>query len=289
MYFNQIRRLDADTGFALWMVPWPILINHQPQHSFLVFIVYILVLPAHREPPLLGEFQEEDLPTKQPTKQILGQLWDSSSFSYFLWLMLCFSAVDWSVYSSVSDWWNLTSRHVSSATPVLPACLETLKNLQYNTIQWQLHKLVVTEWKSLQLRGFLATHSLNCTSPVTTFPVYSVLYFHNDPQPFIYPEQIKKQGKNNWFLAALSCVYSRCSLYLTIRMFWHHIVMCELDAVTTGAVNHLVVQLFKMYWHHHYNSTFAYCDSEGVLYYLYEPNNIRAGLNCRVAHSDQFS
>ncbi len=110
-----------------WMVLYLILINHQPQHCLLVFID-ILVLPVHSEPPFLVGFQEEDLPTKQPTKQILGQLWDSSSFSFFLWLMPCFPAAYWSVYGSVSDWWSFTSRHVSSAAPVLPARSETLKN-----------------------------------------------------------------------------------------------------------------------------------------------------------------
>lgn len=131
MQVIQIRRLDAQRGLGLWMVLYLILINHQPQHCLLVFID-ILVLPVRSEPPFLGGFQEEDLPTKQPTKQILGQLWDSSSFSFFLWLMLCFPAVDWSVYGSASDWWSFTSRHVSSAAPVLPACVEMLKRRQYS-------------------------------------------------------------------------------------------------------------------------------------------------------------
>ena len=43
----------------------------------------VLVLPVRRGPPFLGEFLEEDLPAKQPTKQILGQLWDSGSFLLF--------------------------------------------------------------------------------------------------------------------------------------------------------------------------------------------------------------
>ncbi len=83
-----------------------------------MFLIYILVLPVCREPLILGESQEEDLPTKQSTKQVLGQLWDCSSFSCFLWLLLCSPALDWNVCDCVSDWRSFTSRHVSSATPM---------------------------------------------------------------------------------------------------------------------------------------------------------------------------
>lgn len=150
--------------------PWAVngVVSHsykkQPQHCLVVFID-ILVLPVHSEPPFLGGFQGEDLPTKQPTMQILGQLWDSSSLSFLLWL--CFPAVDWSVYGSVSDWWSLTSRHVSSAAPMLPPCLETLNRRKEVAVQRLLHKLVFSGWN----RGdFLSPgHSLNSTSLLTFF------------------------------------------------------------------------------------------------------------------------
>lgn len=222
------------------MVAYLILINHHPQHALLVFI-HVLVLPVHRVRPFLGEFQEEDLPTKQPTKQILGPLWGYSFFfSYFLWLVLCFPAVDWSVSGSVSDWWSYASKHVSSATPMLPACLETLNNWGKRRL---LLKLCVSGWKSLLWgRRFLDSWSHYDLSPASrVLPVYSryliFIMFYN----FLFIQSKRSITRIIGLLSSGSCsllftqgaaftVYQEC--VLTPR------AVCELEADTTMAVNH---------------------------------------------------
>lgn len=156
----------------------------------------------HWSPPFLGEFQEEDL----PTKQILWQLWESSCLSYFLWFMFRLPAVDWSVYDSVCDCWSFTSKHLSSATPTLPACLETIKNQMEVRIQ----RLVVTWSKSLQGNSLASGCSLNSTSPATLPPVYIhdfifiILY-----NLLFYPEHVKEKGTIISLLLSTSCSWRR--------------------------------------------------------------------------------
>lgn len=173
-------------------------------------LIHVSVLPVHWSPPFLGEFQEENL----PTKQILWQLWESSCLSFFLWFMFCLPAVDWSVYDSVSDWWSFTSKHLSSATPKLPACLETKTNRIEATILWLTHKLVVTWLKSLQGNSLTSGCSLNSTSPVTLFPADRVLPVYNHDLISImlfnttflfYLQHVKKKGTIISLLLSTSC------------------------------------------------------------------------------------
>lgn len=161
-------------------------------------------------------------------------------FSYFLWLVLCFPAVDWSVSGSVSDWWSYASKHVSSATPMLPACLETLNNWGKRRL---LLKLCVSGWKSLLWgRRFLDSWSHYDLSPASrVLPVYSryliFIMFYN----FLFIQSKRSITRIIGLLSSGSCslvftqgaaftVYQEC--VLTPR------AVCELEADTTMAVNH---------------------------------------------------
>lgn len=75
---------------------------------------------------LPGGISEGRFANKAANKANLWTALGLQLFHYFPWLTLCFPAVDWSMYGSVSDWWSFTLRHKSSAAPSL--CLETVKN-----------------------------------------------------------------------------------------------------------------------------------------------------------------
>ena len=109
-----------------------------------------------------GNFREEDL----LTKQIHGPR-DSSSFLYFLWLVLFFCSWLERVCGCGSDRWSFASRRVISAC--VAWCV-------FGNTKQSGAELIAQRF--LTIGSFSCAHSLNSTFPVTVFPSDLYCYRH---------------------------------------------------------------------------------------------------------------
>lgn len=210
-----------------------------PQHTL------PLVLPEHPVQPFMGEFQEDDLPAKQPTKQILWQIWVFFFFVYFLCrLMLCLPPADRNMCRGVSDWWCCTFSHAGSATPMLPACWELLKKeeVTQSGCQW-LEKLSMV-WPF--------------SSPALYVPFTATVWFSWLFTTFCLQGVILSLARMIGLLWAtiLSVVFfffflPRMQPSLLIwSVFWHHRDVCELETDVFIEVDHFwQFDLLKLYSH----------------------------------------